>query len=51
MEHGSGDNGGAPVVGALLRLRKVRRCTKTMSKLNSSKRHMEDRVALRTLLA
>jgi NAD(P)H-hydrate repair Nnr-like enzyme with NAD(P)H-hydrate epimerase domain len=52
VEHGSGDNGGAAVVGAcFLRLRTVRRWTKTMSKLNSSKRHIEGRVALRTSLA
>lgn len=52
VEHGSGDNGGADVVGAcFLRLRTVRRWTKAMSKLKSSKRHMNSRVALRTLLA
>lgn len=49
VEHGNGDNGRAPVFGASLRLRTVRRWTKTMSKLNNSKRHMEGRVALRTL--
>lgn len=49
MEHGSG---GVAVVGAcFLRLRTVRRWTKTMSRLKSSKRHMGGRVALRTLLA
>ena len=49
VKHGSG---GAAVVGAcFLRLRTVRRWTKTMSKLKTSKRHMEGRVALRTLLA
>lgn len=51
MEHGSGDNCGAAVVGAVfLRFRTVRRWTKTMSKLKSSKRHMEGRVALRAML-
>lgn len=49
VEHGSG---GVAVVGAFLRrLRTVRRWTKTMSKLNSSNRHMGGRVAIRALLA
>ena len=49
VEHGKG---GVAAVGAwFLRVRAVRRWTKTMSKLKISKRHMEGRVALRTLLA
>ena len=41
VEHGKG--GGAAAVGAwFLRVRTVRRWTKTMSRLNSSNRHMKN---------